>query len=70
MSTEQAPVSKEDIESKFRQIKDEVDTVTGSAKDRAVPFIAVGGILFAIIFYLLGRRVGKKRSATVEIRRI
>lgn len=70
MSTEKAPVSRDDIESKFREIKSEVDTVAGSAKQRAVPIATAGGILFAIIFYLLGRRVGKKRSAVVEIRRI
>ncbi len=70
MSTEQAPISKNDIEAKFREIKDEVDNVTGSAKQRAIPAAAAGGLLLALLFYLLGKRVGKKRSAVVEIRRI
>jgi hypothetical protein len=70
MSTEQAPISKDDIEQKFRQIKTEVDSVTDSAKSKAVPAVAIGGILFLLLMYLLGRRVGKKRSAVVEIRRI
>lgn len=70
MSTEQAPISRDDIEQKFRQIKTEVDSVTDNAKSKAVPAVAIGGILFLLLMYLLGRRVGKKRSAVVEIRRI
>ena len=70
MVTEQAPIAASDIEAKFREIKDEVDAVTSSAKSKAVPAIAVGGIVFLILMYLLGRRVGSKRSAVVEIRRL
>jgi len=70
MSTEQAPISKNDLEAKFREIKDEVDNVTGSAKQRAIPAAAAGGLLLALLFYFFGKRVGTKRSAVVEIRRI
>ncbi|MFT7473163.1 MAG: hypothetical protein ACI81L_000074 [Verrucomicrobiales bacterium] len=70
MSTEQAPISKDDLEAKFRQIKTEVDNVTEGAKSKAVPAIAVGGILFILLMYLLGKRVGSKRSSVVEIRRL
>ncbi|MGI9605907.1 MAG: hypothetical protein ACR2P0_07180 [Acidimicrobiales bacterium] len=70
MATEQAPISKDDLEAKFRQIKTEVDNVTSSAKSKAVPAVAVGGILFILLMYLLGKRVGSKRSAVVEIRRL
>lgn len=71
MSTEQAPISREDIESKFRQIKDEVvDPVADNAKNKYVPIVSGLGILFALIFFLLGRRAGSKRSAVVEVRRL
>jgi hypothetical protein len=70
MSTEQSPISKDDIEQRFRQIKTEVDAATESAKSKAIPAAAVGGILFMLLMYLLGRRVGTKRSAVVEIRRL
>jgi len=69
-STEQAPISKDDLENKFRQIKTEVDTVTTGARDKAVPMAAAGGILLILLFFILGRRVGKKKSAVVQIRRI
>jgi hypothetical protein len=70
MSTEQAPISSDDIEQKFRQIKAEVDSVTESARSKAVPAAAIGGIVVLLLMYLLGRRVGSKRSAVVEIRRL
>jgi hypothetical protein len=70
MSTEQAPISRDDIESKFREIKDEVDSVRSSAKSKAIPAGVAGGILILLIMYLMGRRVGSKRSAMVEIRRL
>jgi len=70
VSTEQAPISRDDIESKFREIKTEVDSATTGAKDKVVPIAAAGGLLLALIFFLLGRRAGKKKSAVVQIRRI
>lgn len=70
MTTEQAPVSRDDIEAKFRQIKDEVDTVTNSTKNKVVPIAGAVGLVLAILFYLLGSRSGKKKSAVVEIRRL
>jgi len=70
MNTEKSPISRDDIESKFREIKTEVDSVASSAKGKAVPAGIIGGVLILIIMFLLGRRVGSKRSATVEIRRI
>ena len=70
MSTEQAPISRDDLEQKFRQIKTEVDSATESARNKAAPAAAIGGILFVLLVYLLGRRVGSKRSAVVEIRRL
>lgn len=70
MTTEQAPISRDDIEEKFREIKTEVDAVADSARSKAVPTAAVGGILILLLMYLLGRRVGSKRSAVVEIRRL
>jgi len=71
MSTEQAPVSREDIENKFRQIKDEVvEPITGNAKNKLVPAASAAGILLALLFFFLGRRAGKKRTAVVEVRRL
>lgn len=68
--SEQAPISKDDLEAKFREIKSEVDSVTSNAKSKAIPAGIAGGILLLLLMYLIGKRVGSKRSAMVEIRRI
>lgn len=70
VSTEQAPISKDDLEAKFRQIKTEVDEVTGSAKGKAIPAAVGGGLLLILLMFLMGKRIGKKKSAVVQIRRI
>ncbi len=70
VSTEQAPISRDDLEGKFRQIKTDVDTVKSGATDKVIPAAVAGGLLALIIFFLLGKRLGKKKSAVVQIRRI
>jgi hypothetical protein len=32
--------------------------------------VAVGGVVLLVIFYLLGRRSGKRKTTFVEIRRV
>lgn len=64
------PITRDDIESKLREIKGEVDETTDQAKPIAlavgvVVVVAVVGLAFA-----LGRRKGRKRSTVVEIRRV
>ena len=64
------PITRDDIESKLREIKGEVDETTEQAKPIAlavgvVVVVAVVGLAFA-----LGRRKGRKRSTVVEIRRV
>lgn len=69
-STEQAPISKDDIEAKFRQVKTDVDQVTTDKKNQIIPAVGLAAILIMLIAYLLGQRTGKKKSAVVQIRRI
>ena len=60
-------ITRDDLESKFREIKGDVDQ---RAKDTAMPFAIVGGLLLLLLVYFVGKRVGKKKSTIVEIRRI
>lgn len=69
-STEQAPISKDDLEAKFRQIKTDVDQVTTEKKNKIIPAVGLFAILIVLITYMLGQRTGKKKSAVVQIRRI
>ncbi len=66
----EAKISRDDLEGKFREVKTGIDERTGPAKSAVVPAAVAGGILVLLLMYLLGRRVGVKKSAIVEIRRI
>jgi hypothetical protein len=63
-------ITREDLEAKFREVKGGVDKRTKAAKDTAMPFAIFGGLVLLLLVYLVGKRVGKKKSTVVEIRRI
>lgn len=64
------PISRDQLASSFQAFKDDLDRSADEAAGKAVPFAIGGGILLLILVYLIGKRVGKKKSTVVEIRRI
>lgn len=72
MSAAQAQerVTPADIETKFRQIRGQLDQTTESARSGLVAAGVVGAVVLVIIAYVLGRRRGRRRSTVVEIRRV
>jgi hypothetical protein len=63
-------ITRDDIESKLRELQGEVGQRTEAAR---VPAIAIAvGVVFVTIAaaYLLGRRKGGRRQTVLEIRRI
>lgn len=71
MSTAEAPrITREDIETKLRQLKGDAEEVTNAQKTNGIIIAAVGGVLVLALAYFLGRRRGRKKSAFVEIRRL
>lgn len=64
------PITRADIESKFGELRGEVDDRTRAAKVPAIA-VAVGAVVLTIVsVYWLGKRKGKKRQMVLEIRRI
>jgi hypothetical protein len=63
-------ITRDDLEAKFREVKGGVDQRAKAAKDTAMPFAIAGGLFVLFLVYLIGKRVGKKKSTVVEIRRI
>ena len=63
-------VTRDDIESKLRELRGEVDTAGERAKAGATVVAAVVGAAVLVVVYLLGRRKGKKRTTIVEVRRV
>jgi hypothetical protein len=62
-------ITKQDLESKFQSLQDDLQ---GRASDKKQSLVAVASIASAVIVliaYLLGRRGGRKRRSVVEIRR-
>ena len=63
-------ITRDDIESKLREIRGEVQDVGNASKS----YVLVAGVAAATLViagaYLLGRRKGKKRTTVVEVRRV
>ena len=63
-------VTREDLESEIRSTFGEV---TGRADEARIPLLTAAVVLGALLLgaaYLVGRRIGRRSSTTVEIRRI
>ena len=63
-------ISREDIEAKLRALQGDVQ---GKVEDRKSTVMVVAGgigVILVVVFFLLGRRSGKRRSTVVEIRRV
>ncbi|HLY84652.1 MAG TPA: hypothetical protein VKQ71_16825 [Acidimicrobiales bacterium] len=63
-------IDRQDIEDKLREIRGEVTATTDRAKPAIVTVAVAAGVFVVAVFYLLGRRVGKKKTTVVEIRRV
>jgi hypothetical protein len=71
VTTAEAPrITREDIETKLRQLKGEGEEVIEANRTRGLVVAVVAGIGVIALAYFFGRRRGKKKSAIVEIRRL
>jgi hypothetical protein len=63
-------VTRDDIESKLRELRGEVDQV--GQKGRSVAGVVVVFVVVAVVAgaYLMGKRKGKKKNTVVEVRRV
>lgn len=63
-------ITRDDIEAKFRELKDDVDETAESAKSYVLAGAAAVGVLVFVVAFGIGKRRGKKKTTVVEIRRI
>jgi hypothetical protein len=70
MAGTRTPISRDDIEAKFRELQAEVDVVEDEARNYALVAAVVGVALVVTVAFVLGRRRGRKRGTIVEIRRV
>jgi hypothetical protein len=70
MSTRSEPITRDQIEAKFRELTGEVSDEVESTRSQVVTVgLAVVVAAVAVVF-LIGRRNGRRKSAIVEVRRI
>ena len=70
MTTGAEPITRDQIEAKFRELTGEVsDEVESTRSQMLTVGLAVGVAVVAVVF-LIGRRNGRRQSAIVEVRRI
>ena len=70
MTGTRRPISRDDLEAKFRELQAEVEVVEDDARNYAVMAAIAGVVVIVAIAFVLGRRRGRKRGTIVEIRRI
>jgi hypothetical protein len=63
-------ITRSDIESKLRSIRDSIEPVGDQAVGSLKAVIPVIAAVVVVAAYVIGRRSGKKRRAIIEIRRI
>ena len=70
MTDTPSAISRDDLESKLREVQTGIEKRADDAKSTLIPAGIIGGILLLAIVYFIGKRVGTKKTAIVEIRRI
>lgn len=68
--TDSTKISPADIEAKFRDMADQVDSVAQDSKKKAAVAGSAFAVLLLLLIYVMGKRNGKRQSTVVEIRRL
>ena len=70
MSPDPTPITRDDIEARFRELNGDVTSEVVSVRSQAVTIVAGVAVVVIAVAFLIGGRGGRKRSAVVEVRRI
>ena len=68
--TENGPITRDLIESKFRAIQTEVGGVETEARSYAAFAVAAVTVTVVVLAFALGSRRGRRRRTFVEVRRL
>lgn len=64
------PITRDDIVGSFQGLKSDLDERTEKVQSNKQTIIAIGATVAVVLVFLIGRRVGRKKSTVVQIRRI
>lgn len=70
MSPDSKPITRDDIEAKFRELTGEANSEVEAVRSQALTIGLAAVVGLVAVVYLIGRRSGRRRSAVVEVRRI
>ena len=70
MSAIERTITRDDIESKLREIRGEVETTGNNVKTYAIAAGAVVAVAVVALAFTLGKRKGKRKTTVVEVRRV
>jgi hypothetical protein len=62
-------ITKSDIEAKLRAVQGGVEESIASRRQKIIAGGVAVAVLLLLISYLLGRRVGRSKSAVIEVKR-
>ncbi len=62
-------ITRDDIEAKFREVRNEVDETASSLKTVAIAAGVVAAVAVVGLAFWMGRRRGRKATTVVEVRR-
>lgn len=65
-----AHISRDDLERKLRAFQGDIKGAVDNQRNNLMVAAGVLGLVLVLVFFLLGRRSGKKKSTIVEIRRV
>jgi hypothetical protein len=63
-------ITKEDLERQLKLVQDKVVGTVESKRTTITNIVIAGVVVMALVFFLLGKRSGKRKSTVVEIRRV
>lgn len=63
-------ITRDDLEAKFTQLKDEIEDAAGAARGTLTKVGVVAGVVLLILAFLIGSRRGKAGRTIVEVRRV
>ena len=69
MTDQDQRITKEDLETKFQSLQDDLQGRASDKKQSIMTVAAISSAVVVLIAYMLGRRGGRKRRSVVEIRR-
>ena len=68
--TAQQRITRDDLEAKFRETQ---ESFQGKLEDKKQTLVTIGvvvGVILLLLFFVLGKRAGKKKTTFVDIRRV